>query len=230
MTALSSATLRDPREVDDAIDRLRRLGLTPHPDVPAKSWDMALALETIVRDIPMQGRILDVGARWSPIIERLELLGYRDIWACDLERSWRDDLRRFTRRSKVRFRQADLTDTGLPSASFDGITSMSVIEHGVDPDAYFAEMARLLRPGGLLITSTDFWCEPVPTDGIYPYGPRFGQMRVFGPDDIRQFVEMAGRAGLRFDGELDLRCEERVVTWQRVGRSYTFTYFELRRE
>jgi SAM-dependent methyltransferase len=230
MTATLSATLRYPREVDDAIDRLRRLGLTPHPDVPEKSWDMALALESIVRDIPKQGRILDVGARWSPIIERLEMLGYQDIWACDLERSWKDDLRRLARRSKVRFRQADLTDTGLPPGSFDGITSMSVIEHGVEPGAYFAEMARLLRPGGLLITSTDFWCEPVTTDGIFPYGPRFGQMRVFGPDDINELLAMAARAGLRFDGDLDLRCAERVVTWRRVARSYTFTYFELRRE
>jgi len=225
-----SVTLRRTSEVEDAVERLGRLGLDPHPDVREKSWDMCLALESIIRDVPRTSRILDVGARWSPILERLELLGYQNIWACDLERSWREDLRRVLRRSAVHFRRADLTDTGLPAASFDVVTSLSVIEHGVEPGAYIAEMARLLRPGGFLITSTDMWCEPVPTDGIFPYGPRFGQMRVFTPEDIRQMIDRAESHGLHLDGQLDLRCEDRVVTWARVGRSYTFTYFELRRE
>ena len=225
-----SVTLRRAHEVDDAIERLRQMGLDPHPDVREKSWDMALALESVVRRVPRTGRILDVGARWSPILERLELLGYQDIWACDLARSRREDLRRILRRSVVRFHRADLTDTGLPGSSFDAITSMSVIEHGVEPGAYFTEMARLLRPGGLLITSTDYWCEPVRTDGIYPYGPRFGPMRVFGSDDIRKMIIRAADEGLHLEGQLDLQCEDRVVTWRRVGLSYTFTYFELRRE
>lgn len=227
---VSSATLKHSDEVDEAIAGLLALGLSPHPDVPAKSWDIMLALRTILAEFPRSVRLLDVGARWSPIVAMLETLGYRDIWACDLERSFVDDFRRLLRRSAVHFRRADLTRTGLAGASFDAITSMSVIEHGVDIPAYLQEMARLLRPGGVLITSTDYWCEPVPSDGIYPYGKRFGEMRVFGPRDIQTIVTSAESFGLRFEGELDLRCEERVVTWKRVNRSYTFTYFELRRE
>jgi SAM-dependent methyltransferase len=225
----ASVTLRRADEVEAAVERLRRVGLGPHPDVRAKSWDMALAVETITGSVDRGARILDVGARWSPILDGLEHLGYRDIWACDLERSWRDDLRRTLRRSRVRFRLADLTNTGFAGASFDAITSLSVIEHGVDVGRYFTEMARLLRKGGVLITSTDFWCSPVDTQGIYPYGPKLGQMRVFGPDDIGAMISQAADVGLRLDGPLDTRCEDPVVTWHRVGRSYTFTYFELHR-
>ena len=228
--AMTSATLQRSADVDRAVERLRGLGLDAHRDVREKSWDMCLAIESLISHVPRDGRILDVGARWSPILERLEKLGYKDLWACDLERSWRDDLRRVTSRSRVRFRRADLTDTGFDAASFDAITAMSVIEHGVDVNAYLREMARLLRPGGLLITSTDFWCEPVPTSGIYPYGRKFGEMRVFQPRDIRELIREARLRGLQLDGDLNLECGDRVVTWQRVGLSYTFTYFELIRE
>ncbi len=55
-------------------------------------------------------------------------------------------------------------------------------------------------------------------------------MRVFGPDDIRRMIIRAESQGLHLEGQLDLLCEDRVVTWHRVGLSYTFTYFELRRE
>ena len=48
--------------------------------------------------------------------------------------------------------------------------------------------ARLLRPGGVLVTSTDFWCEPVDVAGLEAYG---GPVRIFGPDDL------AGLAGDR---------------------------------
>ena len=40
---------------------------------------------------------------------------------------------------------------------------MSVIEHGVPLKPYFEEMYRLLKPGGILITSTDYYPEPIDT-------------------------------------------------------------------
>ncbi|MFM1831350.1 MAG: hypothetical protein RLZZ558_1690 [Planctomycetota bacterium] len=43
---------------------------------------------------------------------------------------------------------ADATSTGLEDASFDLIFALYVLEHIERPDAFAAEMARLLRPGG----------------------------------------------------------------------------------
>ena len=42
----------------------------------------------------------------------------------------------------------------LPSAAFDLVTSMEVIEHVSDPAAFIAELVVRLAPGGLMILST----------------------------------------------------------------------------
>lgn len=49
---------------------------------------------------------------------------------------------------------ADLGKTGLPDRTFDLIYSRSVMEHVADPDAVFAEMHRILLPGGRFVFLT----------------------------------------------------------------------------
>ena len=44
-----------------------------------------------------------------------------------------------------------LKTSEIEGESFDAITCQSVIEHGVDLEAYFREMARILKKGGHLI-------------------------------------------------------------------------------
>ena len=113
----------------------------------------------------------------------------------------------------------DLTRTTFDEASFDAVACLSVIEHGVPLDAYVREMARILKPDGLLITSTDFWCEPVDTGGQEAYGV---PIRIFTPVDMEAWLAMAADAGLVPTAAVDLACDERVVTWQGVGLRYTF--------
>lgn len=48
----------------------------------------------------------------------------------------------------------DLVDTGLPDGSVDIVMSRSVMEHVVDPARTYAEMNRILRPGGHFIFLT----------------------------------------------------------------------------
>jgi len=53
---------------------------------------------------------------------------------------------------------ADLARLPLPDACVDLIISRSVFEHLTDPDAVYAEMARLLPPGGRIVFLTaNFW-------------------------------------------------------------------------
>ena len=48
----------------------------------------------------------------------------------------------------------DIVDTGIPSSSVDVVMSRSVMEHVVDPMSTYAEMSRILRPGGHFIFLT----------------------------------------------------------------------------
>ncbi len=57
--------------------------------------------------------------------------------------------------SEVRFVATDGRSVPLPDASFDCIYSISVLEHIPDPAALVPELARLLRPKGMLILTID---------------------------------------------------------------------------
>jgi SAM-dependent methyltransferase len=63
--------------------------------------------------------------------------------------------------SNVEFRVGDITrTTSFPSGSFDVIFSASVLEHVLDLKAAFAEMYRLLKPGGAIIHNySSYFCH-----------------------------------------------------------------------
>ena len=48
----------------------------------------------------------------------------------------------------------DMTQSTLPTASFDGIMCIEVIEHVPDDEALVRQMARVLKPGGWLYLTT----------------------------------------------------------------------------
>jgi hypothetical protein len=76
-------------------------------------------------------------------------------------------------------------------------------------DAYAREMARILKPGGLLITSTDFWCEPVDTGGQEATS--------------RPWLGMAADAGLVPTAAVDLAC----LRLRRHGRRLRYTFVNV---
>lgn len=58
----------------------------------------------------------------------------------------------------IEVHNADLASLPLPDASVDLIMSRSVFEHLTDPEAVYAELARVLRPGGRIVFLTaNFW-------------------------------------------------------------------------
>jgi SAM-dependent methyltransferase len=203
-----------------AVAEVRSCGLPPHQDAP-KNWDLLVALGLILDRTDRADPILEMGApSYTRLLPWLALYGYRDLQGIDLV--WKAP----ARTGPIRFQPMDLTRTTFADRSFAAIACLSVVEHGVDIQAYLREAARLLRPGGLLVTSTDFWCEPIETADLTAYG---GPVRIFAPADIAGWLPLAESVGLVPVRPLDLACDERVVTWERLGLRYTFANLVLER-
>lgn len=200
-------------EWERAIADCRRLGLPLHHDRP-KNWDALGAVSVLLHERGRDIRVLDAGAaRYSSVLPWLYLYGVERLIGNNLE---------FTRphhRGPVRYEPGDITATGYGDASFDAITCMSVIEHGVPLEPFLAETARLLAPGGTLVVSTDYDREPPDTSGHQAYGV---PVKIFGPEDIRRLVSLAAGKGLDLLGDLVLEHESRPIHWKRTGLDFTY--------
>lgn len=216
--------LQTPAEREAASRLTRLLGLPSHHD-PQKNWDTLKCLYYILQSCDPTSPVLDVGASSRSVILRwLDRLGFQELHACDL----REEKRKY-QNTRIKFSKQDLTNTSYPDNYFQAITSVSVIEHGVPLDKYVREMARLLKPGGLLLTSTDYWSGYIDCKGIYPYGDLMPEMKVFQPFEIEQFCALAKSVGLSLRRPLDLSTTEKSVYWERVDRRYTFIFVAMRK-
>ncbi len=214
--------LRTRAAWEAAVEECRRLRLPLHRDRP-KNWDALGAVATVLAEVGDSARVLDAGSAWySPVLPSLRLYGLSDLIGNNLE------FRRDVRRDGVLFRHGDITATDFPDGRFDAVTCLSVIEHGVPLEGFLAESARILRPGGVLVVSTDYDQDPPDTSGITMYGQ---PVHIFSPAEVRDVVTAAAAHGLELLGDLDgaLSHAERPVHWARTGLDYTFLRVTFRR-
>lgn len=213
-----NSTLKSLAQVEEAMAEVDRCGLIPRRDDRPKNWDALSALNFILARTRPDARILEVGALYSVMLLWLYQCGYRHLCGIDLT------FERQTRKGPIVYEPGDLTHTRFSDASFDVICSMSVIEHGIPAVAYFREMARLLSAGGYLITSTDYWKEPVDTHGQVAFG---APIKIFARQEIEQLLETGRKFSLVPTGAVDLECRERAVTWRAYNLDYTFVCFAM---
>jgi SAM-dependent methyltransferase len=214
--------LPSKREIDAACLITDAYQLPSHHD-HYKNWDTLKCLHYILSRCGKTEPILDVGASLrSVILNWLIQFGYEELYACDLREKGA-----CYENSKIKFCAQDLCATNYPDSYFSAITSISVIEHGVPLEKYVVEMSRLLKPGGVLLTSTDYWSEYIDCSGIYPYGADMPEMMVMQKKDILQLCKIAEKYDLRPITPIAFETKEKAISWKRVKRDYTFIFFAL---
>jgi SAM-dependent methyltransferase len=215
-----NSVLKSRQERDAAVEQVRNLKLPLLFDAP-KNWDSLAALDCVLATTSKRARILDAGAEmYSRILPWLCMYGYRRLEGINIA------FKEQVKLGSIKYKYGDITGTDYDSETFDAITCLSVVEHGVDLKAYFGEMSRILKRGGVLITSTDYWQTATDSKGQHMYGV---PVNVFTQDDILKALELAERSGLVLTAPIDLTCNEKVVHWKEVGLDYTFLIFTLRK-
>ena len=210
---IANGTLKSRAEWEAAYEHGRQMHVPLHRG-PEKNWDHLAAVSTILANTKPDARILDAGAEiYSNVLPALFLYGYHDLHGINL--SFTDPMRR----GPIRYIPGDLTHTPYEGWSFDAITCMSVIEHGVPLREYFREMWRLLKPGGLLITSTDYYPTPIDTRGQMAHGT---PIRIFSKPELKAAIELAQDQHFELTDHIDLDCEEKPIHWEQFGLEYTF--------
>jgi SAM-dependent methyltransferase len=195
-----------------------------HQLVPTflKSWDVAHFAKLIIRELPLDAAILDIGSSDSELPWALHLAGFCNITACDVD----PNVKKMPFSRKIRYRVGDFLTLRFPGDAFAAVTAVSTVEHGIDLDKFLSEAARVLRPNGLLCISTDYWPEKIDTSGIRPFAMSW---KIFSVEEIRAFVRLAAGYGLILDnwnGEIPQPVEA-AVDWN--GKRYTFVAIIFRK-
>ncbi|MGA8105374.1 MAG: class I SAM-dependent methyltransferase [Nitrososphaeraceae archaeon] len=238
---IHNSVLKNSYEVNYAIDRLDSLGLFPHPD-RVKSWDTYKMVD-IINKADRDSLILDVGCNCSPIMSMLKILGFKNLYGCDLfprsmhYTSMEGDYSLNTLITEIYEDQTfnisvqDLEKTNFNDNMFDFITSLSVIEHGVNIQNYFREMNRILKKDGMLLTSTDYWPDKIVNGVKTKDNPRHKPDNIFSREEIEtNIIKTAEQYGFVLTELIDFTYEDKVVHWDITGLDYTFIFFALKKD
>lgn len=217
---LPNRTLKSRKEWEHVLAEAKKARLPLHR-CGEKNWDHLAAVSAILAETTSAARVLDAGAEfYSNVLPTLYAYGYRNLYGVNLA------FTRESRRGPIRYMPGDITRLPFEDGYFDAASSMSVIEHGVPLAAWLREMYRVLKPGGLLIASTDYYPTAINTAGKTAYG---APIKIFTRAEIETVVRLAESLGFKRTGELDLDCEEKPVQWQQYGLEYSFVIFTLRK-
>lgn len=113
-------------------------------------YDYLKIMPQIEKFIPRKGRLLEIGCQCGDFLNEVQKLGWKvtgiDSWgdACEIARS----------RYGLDIIHSSFQEANIADASFDVVVLLNVIEHLLDPAEGFVQIARMIRPGGLLVLET----------------------------------------------------------------------------
>jgi SAM-dependent methyltransferase len=193
----------------------------PHHRDRSKDWDHLGAVSAILENTKPTDNILDAGAEYySNVLPALFLYGYRNLWGINL------GFKFASQRGPIQYEPGDITRTKFPDSYFAAASCLSVIEHGVPLEAFFREMHRVLKPGGILTTSTDYYPTAVDTRGQLAHE---APIKIFTKAEVEEILKLAQRVGFELTGEVDLDCTDKPIRWEIYDLEYSYVLFTLRK-
>lgn len=144
--------------------------LLAEPVLPPLYKHVRARLRKIINGNSEAPRILDVGGRKSPYtiglparITVIDLPRNSDVQK-ELHLGLNEQIINQVKQRRSNVEEVilgDMTDSGLPDASFEMVVSVEVIEHVEADERFVSEISRVLKPGGifLLTTPNGDWVE-----------------------------------------------------------------------
>ena len=205
---------------------LGRLNLPRHITAE-KNWDM-FHLHKLADPFDRATRAVDLGCGGLCTLKLLCAMGFQNLHGVDLNvrcvdraaqliHMWRSR----TLNPPFKLHRMDLTHTRFAAGSFDLATCVSVIEHGVSFQAFLSEANRILKPGGLLFVTADYWEDAVDVSDV---SDQYNlPWTILARQDIERLIDLADQHGFQLYEDEDNRaiptCDERCIVWQQ--KEYT---------
>ena len=109
----------------------------------------------------------------------------------------------------VKYLVGDILNTGLPDNYFQNITCLSVIEHDIDFKKFSSEASRLLKVGGKLFITFDYW-NPKILSPIEMYGKKWQPLD---KQSTEEFISEIEKNNLYLLEDMDWSLKEAVIKW-----------------
>jgi len=168
---------------DTSVDYVEAASHTEHPG------DAVRAMRRIASVFRAPARILEVGPGMGGFMRLAAEEGY-DVHGLELSAFAVEQLRA----TGLNVMQGVLPRAEIPDHSMDVVVAIEVIEHLPDPMAFFRDVRRILKPGGLFYYETgNVECsEAIRLGADWDYIMPEGHLYYFSPRLMRKFLQHAG--------------------------------------
>lgn len=208
--------LKRRSDIDEATSILHAENLIPH-GISCKDYEVLMVAKSLG-----DGDICDLGADGSWTLWNAVRMGLKgEKHGIDLIVPEKDY-------GEIQMIKGDLMHTPYKDGQFDYVTCMSVIEHQVDYTLFAKEASRILKKGGTLIVSCDFW-DPKPDTSLTKlYSLDWNILDI---NDANRLIEELRKEGLVITSTPDFTLGEAVINPSYCspaqGVSYTFLFLKF---
>lgn len=213
--------LKTRSEIDEATKFIQDNGLV-ESGISAKNWEVWQVMPYMA-----DGNWADLGSDGGVVLDNLVKKGIVGM-KVGVDLAYRETVKVESYVNGYDRIKGDLMDTKLPTGLFDFVTSLSVIEHEVDFSKFAKEVSRLLKPGGHLFVSFDFW-EPKP---LYEKRKLYKlDWNILDANDVNNLVKAFEENNILVVGDVDWKLQDAVINDTYCspvqGVSYTFGIFHF---